>query len=165
MKSQVGERELKSSWHFYLMNVWFLLDSNWFSFSRSVSLSLSVSNLCSLQAEMHLCAAKCCEDKHGSIDSVQGCIERCSAPVNRAQQYVQKELGEYQGRLQRCVMQCNDEIKLEMPANPNEEEISKYTSKFERCAVQCVDKNIEILPKLFKTIKSVLAKGPQSIPN
>lgn len=53
---------------------------------------------------MHLCAAKCCEDKNGSIDAVQGCIERCSAPVNRAQQYVQKELGEYQGRLQRCVM-------------------------------------------------------------
>lgn len=53
---------------------------------------------------MHLCAAKCCDDKNGSIDTVQGCIERCSAPVNRAQQYVQKELGEYQGRLQRCVM-------------------------------------------------------------
>lgn len=53
---------------------------------------------------MHLCAAKCCEDKNGSIDSVEGCIERCSAPLNRAQKYVQKELGEYQGRLQRCVM-------------------------------------------------------------
>lgn len=53
---------------------------------------------------MHLCAAKCCDNKNGSIDVVQGCIERCSAPVNRAQQYVQKELGEYQGRLQRCVM-------------------------------------------------------------
>lgn len=57
-----------------------------------------------LQGEMHLCAAKCCDDKNGSIDSVQNCIERCSAPVNRAQQYVQKELSEYQGRLQRCVM-------------------------------------------------------------
>lgn len=56
------------------------------------------------KGEMHLCAAKCCDDKNGSIDTVQGCIERCSAPVNRAQQYVQKELGEYQGRLQRCVM-------------------------------------------------------------
>lgn len=55
---------------------------------------------------MHLCAAKCCDDKTGSIDSVQSCIERCSGPVNRAQQYVQKEMGDYQGRLQRCVMVC-----------------------------------------------------------
>lgn len=52
-----------------------------------------------------------------------------------------------------------------MPQNPSEDEISKYTSKFERCAVQCVDKNIDQLPKLFKTIKSVLSKGPQNIPN
>lgn len=56
------------------------------------------------QGDMHLCAAKCCDDKNASMDNVQGCIERCSAPVNRAQQYLQKELGEYQGRLQRCVM-------------------------------------------------------------
>ncbi|XP_055320099.1 protein FAM136A [Sitodiplosis mosellana] len=126
---------------------------------------LDRSTLRKMQGEMHLCAAKCCDDKNGSIDAVQGCIERCSAPVNRAQQYVQKELGEYQGRLQRCVMQCNDDIKLEMPPNPTEDEISKYTNKFERCAVSCVDKNIELLPKLFKTIKTVLAKGPPNLPN
>lgn len=58
---------------------------------------------------MHLCAAKCCDDKNASMDAVQGCIERCSAPVNRAQQYLQKELGEYQGRLQRCVMVRDDD--------------------------------------------------------
>lgn len=61
--------------------------------------------------------------------------------------------------------QCNDEIKLEMPSEPTEEQISKFTGKFERCAVQCVDKNVELLPKMFKTIKSVLSKGPQHIPN
>lgn len=53
---------------------------------------------------MHLCAAKCCDDKNASMDTVHGCIERCSAPVTRAQNYIQKEIGEYQGRLQRCVM-------------------------------------------------------------
>lgn len=63
------------------------------------------------------------------------------------------------------LQQCNDDVKLEMPSDPSESDISKYTNKFERCAIQCVDKNIEILPKLFKTIKSVLSKGPQNIPN
>lgn len=52
-----------------------------------------------------------------------------------------------------------------MPTDPSEEQISRYTAKFERCAVQCVDKNVELLPKMFKTIKAVLAKGPQHIPN
>lgn len=53
---------------------------------------------------MHYCAAKCCEDKGGSIDSVQGCVDRCSTPLNRAQRYVQTEFEGFQGRLQRCVM-------------------------------------------------------------
>lgn len=57
-----------------------------------------------LQNEMHLCAAKCCQDGTSSVDSVQRCVDRCSAPMTRAQNYVQHELGEFQGRLQRCVM-------------------------------------------------------------
>lgn len=53
---------------------------------------------------MHLCAAKCCEDRHSSIDLVQGCVERCSGPMTKAQRYVHTEVEEFQGRLQRCVM-------------------------------------------------------------
>lgn len=56
------------------------------------------------QAEMHYCAAKCCEDQNTSLESVQRCVDRCSTPLNRAQRYVQHEIEEFQGRLQRCVM-------------------------------------------------------------
>lgn len=60
----------------------------------------------SFQKDMHLCAAKCCDDKSASIDTVQSCIERCSQPVNRAQRYIHSEMEGFQGRLQRCVMVC-----------------------------------------------------------
>lgn len=107
---------------------------------------------------MHFCAAKCCEDKQSSIDSVQGCVERCSAPLNKAQRFVHTELEGFQGRLQRCVMvilirtliscclmydhflifqQCNDDIKNQMPPSPSESEVTKYTNQFERCAIKC----------------------------
>lgn len=55
---------------------------------------------------MHLCAVKCCDDKTGGIDNLHNCIERCSAPVKRVQKYV-KELQDFQGRLQRCVIVSN----------------------------------------------------------
>lgn len=73
-----------------------------------------------VQKEMHLCAAKCCDDSNASMDVVQGCIDRCSQPVNRAQQYVQKELGDYQGRLQRCVMvtKCDSTFFNSAPPRP-----------------------------------------------
>lgn len=61
-------------------------------------------------------------------------------------------------------MECNDSIKDKMPLNPNETEIAKYTGQFERCAVKCVDSHLELLPNLFKTIKSVLKRGPSAIP-
>lgn len=60
--------------------------------------------LISFQVDMHHCAAKCCEDKTASIESVQRCVEKCSLPLTKAQRYVHNELESYQGRLQRCVM-------------------------------------------------------------
>lgn len=61
--------------------------------------------------------------------------------------------------------QCNDDVKVKMPPSPSEEQISKYTDQFERCAIQCVDKHVGLIPSLMKTMKAVLAKGPESIPN
>lgn len=78
-------------------------------FSRYVYINIAYTVLLMLfQQEMHLCAAKCCDDKNASIDTVQSCIERCSQPVNRAQRYIQSEMEGFQGRLQRCVMVCYD---------------------------------------------------------
>lgn len=82
-------------------------------------------------------------------------------------------------------MECNDSIKDKMPANPSEMEVAKFTTEFERCAIkvrmeftlrslfsvknffdfQCVDGSMSSLPNLFKSIKAVLSKGPQSIPD
>uniref|UniRef100_A0A1B0C3T0 Protein FAM136A n=1 Tax=Glossina palpalis gambiensis TaxID=67801 RepID=A0A1B0C3T0_9MUSC len=117
-----------------------------------------------IQVDMHRCAAKCCEDVEASVESVQRCVERCSKPFNRAQNYVHHELGEFQDRLQRCVMQCNDDVKVKMSASPSADEVAKHTDQFERCAVKCVDKHVGLLSTMMKTMKSVLAKGPDHIP-
>lgn len=94
-----------------------------------------------------------------NIDSVQNCVERCSLPLNRAQAYVQNELMHFQRRLQRCVMDCNDQVKDKMPIEPTNADITKYTDDFENCAKICVDKHVGLLPHLLKSIKKVLEKG------
>lgn len=82
-----------------------------------------------LQHEMHLCAAKCCENSDASLDRVQHCVENCSVPLHNAQNYVQGELESLQKRLQRCVMDCNDMIKDKMGPNPSEAEVSSCSFK------------------------------------
>lgn len=51
-----------------------------------------------------------------------------------------------------------------MPPTPSEAEINKFTNQFERCAIKCVDKHVDLIPTLFKTMKSVLSKGAQHMP-
>lgn len=52
---------------------------------------------------MHRCAAGCCDDERGTLDSVQRCIEKCASPLMDAQDYLQNELGQFQSHLQGCV--------------------------------------------------------------
>jgi hypothetical protein len=78
-------------------------------------------------------------------------------------------------------LQCNDEIKDKMGPNPSESEVmefflakichtdvffffqvSRYTGEFESCATKCVDKNIDVLSKLFDTMRKKLSKGDYS---
>ncbi|KAK9696523.1 Eukaryotic protein of unknown function (DUF842) [Popillia japonica] len=99
-----------------------------------------------MQADMHRCAAKCCDNTSVSLESVQRCVENCGNSLTKAQGYVQKELENLQNRLQRCVMDCNDTVKDKMGPNPSETEVNRYTLMFEGCAIKCVDKHLELIP-------------------
>ncbi|KAK4885722.1 hypothetical protein RN001_001993 [Aquatica leii] len=112
-----------------------------------------------MQANMHRCAATCCDNVDVSLERVQKCVEACSTPLNNAQNYVQKEIEHLQSRLQRCVMQCNDEIKDKMGPNPSDTEVNKYSLMFENCAIKCVDNHITLIPSIMKSMKAVLAKN------
>ncbi|KAG0713193.1 Protein FAM136A [Chionoecetes opilio] len=138
-----------------------------------------------MQRTMHLCAASCCEKKECSVDQVHRCIEGCSTPLTQAQSFVQNELSQFQERLQRCVMVCQDRVKEHVHADATETQepqrhsslsfantagsvfrqaalgqngVSAYKAEFEGCAMQCVDEHIHLMPSVKKRIASVLAK-------
>lgn len=87
------------------------------------------------------------------------CVENCSVSLNRAQNYVQKELESLQNKLQRCVMDCNDNIKVQMGDNPTEVQVEKFTNLFEKCATKCVDSQVSYMPLLLKKMKNDLAQA------
>ncbi|XP_060536196.1 protein FAM136A-like [Cylas formicarius] len=120
---------------------------------------LDLQYLRKMQADMHRCAAKCCEDNQASLERVQKCVEKCSVSLNWAQSYVQKELEGLQNKLQRCVMDCNDDVRVKMGVNPTDSEVEKFTKIFEDCATKCVDKQIDFMPSLLKRMKTDLSRG------
>lgn len=75
---------------------------------------------------MHRCAATCCENKTYSIEKVNVCVENCASKLNWAQSFLQKELGEIQNRIQRCVMNCRDDITLKLTSDhPSQAEVRR----------------------------------------
>ena len=93
------------------------------------------------------------------LPQVQRCVERCSAPAQRSQSYVQSELEHFQASLSRCVQLCQDDIKDKVGVNTPESELTKYRREFESCASTCCDKNIAKLPNLLIKIKETLDSG------
>lgn len=79
---------------------------------------------------MHLCAVKCCDNKELSMQGVQNCVEKCSKRLMKANNHVQQELSNFQNRVQRCVMDCNDDIRDKMgPVNPSDADVNKNNLK------------------------------------
>lgn len=64
------------------------------------------------QMDMHLCAAKCCDDRSSSIETVQRCVQNCSTGVTKAERYVHHQMQDFQNRLQRCVMVREEQLML-----------------------------------------------------
>ncbi|XP_066255441.1 protein FAM136A-like [Euwallacea similis] len=120
---------------------------------------LDLQYLRKMQADMHTCAATCCNNRDSSLEKVQKCVENCSGSLNWAQNYVQRELELLQNKLQRCVMDCNDNVRVQMGPNPNEDEVEKFTKIFENCATKCVDSQVNYIPSLLKKMKNDLESG------
>lgn len=117
------------------------------------------SHLRKMQRDMHKCSALCCENETYNIQKVHNCVENCSSSFNKAQQYIQGEFERIQNRLQRCIMECNDNIKDKMGPNPTQIEADEYSTEFEKCATKCVDSYCGLLPTLEKNMKKVLSRN------
>lgn len=74
--------------------------------------------------------------------------------------FFKSELEGLNSRLDKCVLDCSESINKKKIPDPTLSQNAKYAEDYERCAGKCADKTINSIPKLFKTIKKVLEKGP-----
>ncbi|GFO13459.1 protein fam136a [Plakobranchus ocellatus] len=118
--------------------------------------SLDKGCLRKMQVDMYQCSAKCCENASASLEDVQNCIDACSKDVNKAQAYLQNEIENFQNRLQRCAMSCQDKLRDEMPAKPSDKDVEKGRLGLEKCVIECADSHVEYIPGLTKKMLEVL---------
>ncbi|CAN8000071.1 unnamed protein product [Ixodes pacificus] len=126
---------------------------------ESMIQDLDKSCLRRMQGDMHKCAARCCDDMTTTMEGVHRCIESCSEHLNRAQNQIQGELGNFHDRIQRCVMQCQDTVRDQVLPSTTDADAAKYKTQFDTCVVKCADTHIELVPQLLKRMKEMLKKA------
>ena len=119
-----------------------------------------------LQAAVFGCMATCCGDTESPQKRVQDCMQRCGAPMRRAEQTVTQELKSFQSRLQRCAQTCQDKLRDKVPRNATLSAAQEQSLKAEgmACVNACVDEHISILPTINQRISEVIDQCEASVP-
>lgn len=106
---------------------------------------LETSKLRPLRKQAFLDMAKCCETS-SSRPAYQACVQRAAAPEERGEQVVQQELAEFQDRLQRAAMACQDQVKDSGLKD------DKAAAAMDKCLVGVFERHIKLLAPLKKRV-------------
>ncbi|KAJ8598678.1 hypothetical protein CTAYLR_003097 [Chrysophaeum taylorii] len=99
-----------------------------------------------LRKKAFLAMAKCC-DGGGSREAFHQCVQRAGIPEEKANQVVQYELNEFQDRLRRAAMSCQDAVKDSGVTDPDQ-----ASAAMDKCLAGVVQKHISMVPTLKKRI-------------
>ena len=103
---------------------------------------------------MFRCSAKCCDNTSLSQQDMQRCLETCSTPATKADQYMQGEMQDMQDRFQRCAMACADKVK-----DQGESSSQKNRAAMEACVAECGQDMLKILPTYTKRMREWFNRG------
>lgn len=99
---------------------------------------------------MFRCAIDCLDDKN-SIKEAEHCIDKCGQPLHNAMNTVQSEVTAFQGRIDRCLMNCQDDVR-------NERDESKAKKQFDDCANKCLNQFLPMVSDVAKVMCEKLDK-------
>ena len=90
-----------------------------------------------------------------SSEQIQQCVSRASQPMQHVGQIVQNEMNQFQNRLERCSVACQDEAQDIFRKNDNQAAAEKAMMK---CMSQCVDKHIKLIPDIQANLERSIDK-------
>lgn len=112
-----------------------------------------------IQRRSYLDMAKCFESRTASSDEVERCTEHAAMRLKSIQHIISNEMNQFQNRVQRCSMACEDEIQDKFPnLQPYDPSYEKAQKAMVSCASVCVDKHIAMLKSIQGTIEAELDK-------
>eukprot|EP01039_Chlorochromonas_danica_P002214 gene2214-2417_t len=102
------------------------------------------------QRNAHLRIANCFANSRASSQEVEGCANNCFVPLQHIQSVVQREMNQFQDRLSRCSMDCQDQAKDKFAHSQDEAGAQKFMYN---CMSSCVDKHLTLLKSVQSNVE------------
>ncbi|KAI3378884.1 hypothetical protein SNEBB_008414 [Seison nebaliae] len=112
----------------------------------------------SLQGATYRCNAKCCEDVNCSSEAFQRCIERCSQPMQAAENTLNQGIQSLQNRLQQCATTCIDEASDMISSTASQNAMTAKQKHVESCMEKCMNDILQQIPKRQERLSSDLQR-------
>ena len=98
-----------------------------------------------------------CLNKGGekaSSDQIQNCMHQCQTPLQQSQHVVQSEIQRFQQRLQRAMVNCQDEANdmVTPDVHNNPDKMRKIEEKMGHCFAKAMNSHISIIDDMKKRI-------------
>lgn len=103
-----------------------------------------------IKRQMFKCGIDCMDDKY-SVKQAEQCIDDCGQTMHQAMNILQTEANAFQGRIDRCLMDCQDQVR-------NERDEAKAKRTFDGCAEKCVNQFAPTVPEVVKNLCEKLDK-------
>lgn len=101
-----------------------------------------------LQQAYFKCAYECF-DRRKKQEEIDNCVEYCSVPVLQAQNFIESEMANFQEKMNRSLMVCQDKFE----AAKLQKNKSDAIKDMESCVDQSVEDSIKTLPHLVAKFK------------
>ncbi|EOA37182.1 hypothetical protein CARUB_v10010564mg [Capsella rubella] len=102
-----------------------------------------------LQQAYFKCAYECF-DRSRTQEEIANCVERCSVSVVNAQQHFQGEMAQFQERMSRSLMVCQDKFEA-TKLHKNRVDAAKA---MEVCVNTSIEDNLDTLPHIVQRMKT-----------
>ncbi|CAN6485683.1 unnamed protein product [Victoria cruziana] len=105
-----------------------------------------------LQQAYFKCAYECF-DRRRRQEEISNCVENCSIPVLKANGLVESEMANFQERLSRSLMVCQDRFEASKLQGHKPGDLSRLES----CVDKAIEDNISFLPHIVDKLSSALS--------
>jgi len=114
-----------------------------------------------LARKSYACILNCYDDSTNITPfQIDECSRYCQREIQSAQQYIQNEVSQFQARLNRSLMNCNDSFSASItPEIQNDpKKLKKMEGTLLHCMSSVVDNHIELIKPLQNRIEAHLSK-------